>query len=123
MMSFPVSPESARFAASVSTLPFEGLAKEQGRSVDECLALVAAASRSQAQYMMAENYIYVKPNVLVAELARRGLFGEVYYAEGEYLHELKELNEITPWRRRLALSCSMRPTARSALAWVRWLSW
>ncbi len=26
-------------------------------------------------------------------------FGEVYGAEGEYLHELKGLNEITKWRR------------------------
>ena len=69
-------------------------------SVEECQALVAAARRSQAIYMMAENYIYTKPNVLVRELVRRGLFGEVYYAEGEYIHELKELNEITPWRRR-----------------------
>jgi predicted dehydrogenase len=68
-------------------------------SVAECRALVAAASQSRAQYMMAENYIYAKPNILVAELVRRGLFGQVYYAEGEYLHELKELNEITPWRR------------------------
>lgn len=68
-------------------------------SVEECQALVAAAKRSQAIYMMAENYTYTKPNVLVKELVRRGLFGEVYYAEGEYIHELKELNEITPWRR------------------------
>jgi predicted dehydrogenase len=69
-------------------------------SLDECMALVAAAERSKAVYMMAENCTYIRPNVLVKELVRRGRFGEVYYAEGEYLHELKELNEITPWRRR-----------------------
>ena len=39
--------------------------------------------------MMAENCNYDRSNVLVAELVRQGLFGEVYYAEGEYLHELK----------------------------------
>jgi predicted dehydrogenase len=50
--------------------------------------------------MMAENYTYMRPNVAVRELARAGLFGTVYYAEGEYLHELKELNEITRWRRK-----------------------
>ncbi len=71
-----------------------------GVSIEECRALVEAAKRSQAVYMMAENYTYVKPIVLVKELVRRGLFGEVYYAEGEYIHELKELNESTPWRRR-----------------------
>lgn len=68
-------------------------------SVAECRALVAAVKRSKAVYMMAENYTYMKPNVLVKELVRRGLFGVVYYAEGEYIHELKGLNEITKWRR------------------------
>jgi predicted dehydrogenase len=70
-----------------------------GVSLEECKALVRAAQTSKAVYMMAENYVYMKSNVLVKELARRGLFGETYYAEGEYLHELKELNEITKWRR------------------------
>ncbi|MDA0748716.1 MAG: Gfo/Idh/MocA family oxidoreductase, partial [bacterium] len=71
-----------------------------GVSVEECQELVVAANASKAMYMMAENYTYMKPNVLVKELARRGLFGEVYYAEGEYIHELKELNERTVWRRK-----------------------
>ena len=71
-----------------------------GVSVEACRDLVAAAGASRAVYMMAENYTYIKSNVLVKELARRGLFGEMYYAEGEYLHELKGLNEVTVWRRR-----------------------
>lgn len=69
-------------------------------SIDECITLVAACRRSKAIYMMAENYIYARPIQLVSHIARQGLFGEIYYAEGEYLHELKELNEITKWRRR-----------------------
>jgi predicted dehydrogenase/GNAT superfamily N-acetyltransferase len=68
-------------------------------SVEECQELVLACRASTAVYMMAENYAYLKPNVLVRELVRQGLFGTPYYAEGEYLHELKELNEATPWRR------------------------
>ena len=35
---------------------------------------------------MAENYVYREPNMLVRSLVEDGLFGEVYYAEGEYLH-------------------------------------
>ena len=70
-----------------------------GVSLDECRALVKAASDSTAVYMMAENYAYTKLSVLVRELVRQGEFGTTYYAEGEYLHELKELNEITKWRR------------------------
>ena len=71
-----------------------------GVSVEECRDLVAACRKSSALYMMAENYIYTKPNVFIRELARAGLFGQTYYAEGEYLHELKQLNEETPWRRK-----------------------
>ena len=70
-----------------------------GVSVEECRRLVLACRASKAVYMMAENYTYTKPNVLVRELVRRGLFGTPYYAEGEYLHELKGLNEVTRWRR------------------------
>jgi len=70
-----------------------------GVSIDECRAVVEATKASKAMYMMAENYTYIKSNVLVRALAQQGLFGETYYAEGEYLHELKELNEVTKWRR------------------------
>lgn len=69
-------------------------------SVEEAQDLVRAAKASSAQYMMAENYTYMRPNVLVKAIARAGLFGEMYFAEGEYLHELKGLNEVTKWRRK-----------------------
>ncbi|MCX7705702.1 MAG: Gfo/Idh/MocA family oxidoreductase [bacterium] len=71
-----------------------------GVSIEECKQLVLAARRSKAVYMMAENYTYIKANVIVKEIVKRGLFGEPYYAEGEYIHELKQLNEITKWRRK-----------------------
>ncbi len=71
-----------------------------GVSIDECRELVLACKRSRAVYMMAENYTYIRSNVLIRELVRRGLFGTTYYGEGEYIHELKGLNEITRWRRK-----------------------
>lgn len=72
-----------------------------GVSIDECRRLVHVCDRRNRVYMMAENYTYRQPNVIVRELVRRGLFGTPYYAEGEYLHELKHMNEYqTPWRRR-----------------------
>lgn len=71
-----------------------------GVSIEECRQLVATCKASSAMYMMAENYCYTRPCVLVRELVRRGLFGPTYYAEGEYIHELKGLNEITRWRRK-----------------------
>ena len=71
-----------------------------GVSVEECRDLTRAAHDSSATYMMAENYTYSRPNQIVREMVRRGAFGDVYYAEGEYIHELKGLNEITTWRRK-----------------------
>ena len=68
--------------------------------LQQCEDLVRAVRKSGKKYMMAENYCYTKPTVLVRELARAGLFGEMYYAEGGYIHELKEMNEVTKWRRR-----------------------
>jgi predicted dehydrogenase len=61
--------------------------------------LVEAVRASRAIYMMGENYCYVKSVGIVGEMARQGLFGELYYSEGEYVHELKQLNEETRWRR------------------------
>ncbi|NQT91552.1 MAG: Gfo/Idh/MocA family oxidoreductase [Lentisphaerae bacterium] len=71
-----------------------------GVSVDECRELVEACNNAGTTYMMAENYTYMRPNVIVRSIAAAGLFGTPYYAEGEYLHELKGLNEITRWRRK-----------------------
>jgi predicted dehydrogenase len=71
-----------------------------GVSVDECRDLVKASRGSKGVYMMAENYTYMKSNVIVREMVRRGVFGTPYYGEGEYIHELKGLNEVTVWRRK-----------------------
>lgn len=68
--------------------------------LEQSFQLVKAVRESGKKYMMAENYTYMKPNVLVREMAQRGLFGQVYFGEGEYIHELKGLNEITKWRRK-----------------------
>lgn len=61
-------------------------------SMDEAQWLTQACARSSAVYMMAENYTYMKPNVLVRAMVDAGVFGEVYHAEGEYLHELSVLH-------------------------------
>lgn len=74
-----------------------------GVALEECRDLVQVCARSKVVYMMAENYCYFKHNVLVRELARRGLFGTVYYAEGAYLHDIRDLAPQTPWRRKWQL--------------------
>lgn len=61
-------------------------------SIEESWRLLDAVKASGKAYMMAENYCYIRDNVLVREMARKGLFGELYYGEGEYLHDVKPLH-------------------------------
>jgi predicted dehydrogenase len=61
-------------------------------ALDEARWLVQACKTSRAVYMMAENYTYMRPNVLVRAMVDAGVFGDVYYAEGEYIHELSALH-------------------------------
>ena len=74
-----------------------------GISVEECKALVVAATRSSCLFMMAENLNYDRSCVAVNGLVDSGQMGEVYYAEGEYLHDVKQLAISTPWRRKWQL--------------------
>jgi predicted dehydrogenase len=61
-------------------------------SLRQCEELVRAARDSDAKYMMAENYCYRRPNILVGSMVRQGLFGEVYFGEGEYVHDVKHMH-------------------------------
>lgn len=74
-----------------------------GTTMDELWWLIEAARRSDRAYMMAENYLYIPENQLLNNMVRQGLFGEVYFGEGEYLHELKHMqyypNGKTSWRK------------------------
>jgi predicted dehydrogenase len=61
-------------------------------SLDECWRLLDAVKASGRTYMLSENYCYIRDNVLVRELARKGMFGDLYFGEGEYLHDVKDLH-------------------------------
>lgn len=58
-------------------------------SMEQAQDLLAAVRASRALYMLSENYCYSRSNLIVREMARQGLFGELYFGEGEYLHEMK----------------------------------
>jgi predicted dehydrogenase len=58
---------------------------------EEARALVRAARSSDAIYMLAENYRYLDEVELVKRLHDAGRFGSVYYGEGEYIHDCREL--------------------------------
>jgi predicted dehydrogenase len=60
-------------------------------TLDEARELVRAARSNQAVYMMAENYRFLDEVELLKRLHDDGRFGEVYYGEGEYLHDCRDL--------------------------------
>ena len=58
-------------------------------SVEQARELLAAVRASDAVYMLSENYCYMRANLIVRAMARQGIFGTLYFGEGEYLHEMK----------------------------------
>ncbi len=52
----------------------------------ECVALVRAAEKSDAIYMLGENYPYMVFNQEMQKVYRGGTLGKVMFAEGEYNH-------------------------------------
>lgn len=71
-------------------------------TMDELWWLIESVEKSGKVYMLAENYCYTPEVQLVGNLVRKGLLGEVYYGEGEYLHDIRELAKYpdgkTSWR-------------------------
>ncbi len=63
-------------------------------TLDECWRLRDAVEASGKTYMLSENYCYMRDTVLIREMARQGLFGELYFGEGEYLHDVKYLHHL-----------------------------
>ena len=57
----------------------------------EGVRLVEAVEKSGLVYNLAENYGYTAPHMYLAEKWKEGLFGELMYAEGEYVHEVRSL--------------------------------
>jgi predicted dehydrogenase len=53
--------------------------------------LLRAASLGRACYMLGENYRYFDEVELVKRMAEDGRFGDLYFGEGEYLHDCKDL--------------------------------
>lgn len=61
-------------------------------NLEECYDLVRAVRKSTAKWTMAENTCYSKHNVLIRNMVEKGLFGDLYFGEGEYLHNIKSLH-------------------------------
>ncbi len=68
-------------------------------TLKECVELCRAVERTERKYILAENYPFMTPNLLMKKLIDQGTLGTPLYAEGEYNHSgtLAELRELTPF--------------------------
>jgi len=60
-------------------------------TLEEGWALIDAVKRSGRTYMMAENYCFMEPVLQVQRMVEEGIFGEITYASGSYIHDCRSL--------------------------------
>jgi predicted dehydrogenase len=60
-------------------------------TVQDCQRVVDAVKKTKRTYMMAENYCYFHYVREWQKLVKAGKLGRIFYAEGEYIHEIIDL--------------------------------
>jgi hypothetical protein len=60
-------------------------------TIDDCWKLVEWAERYQKHCVMLENVNYGPVELMVLNMVRQGLFGEILHGEGGYLHDLRAI--------------------------------
>jgi predicted dehydrogenase len=60
-----------------------------GFSLEKLEQLVRVKEATGKRYLLLENYIYSRANMLVLALATSGRLGEPYYAESSYIHDCR----------------------------------
>jgi hypothetical protein len=72
-------------------------------TVEDCWKLVNTSERTRRHCVMLENCCYGENELLVLNMARQGVFGELTHAECGYIHDLREvlfeLGSEGDWRR------------------------
>lgn len=79
-------------------------------SVDECWALVETAERTGRHCVVMENCCYDRTEMMILNMVRQGVFGEILHAECGYLHDLRELKLTDYYENRWRIRHSIRRT-------------
>jgi len=76
-------------------------------TVEDCWKLVEHAEKHKKHCVMMENCNYDRPEMLVFNMVRQGLFGEILHAAGGYMHDLRAIKFADEgeglWRRARAM--------------------
>ncbi len=67
-------------------------------SLQQCEELVRAVRSSPAKYMMGENCCFMREFSVVRNMARAGVFGDIYYVEADYVHEVGGWAKAGSWQ-------------------------
>jgi predicted dehydrogenase len=70
-------------------------------TVEDCWSLVETSEKTGKQCIMLEQANYSDRSLAVLEMARKGVFGELLFASGGYVHDLRLVKfdpEREPWR-------------------------
>lgn len=85
-------------------------------TLEGCWDIVHAAEESKKIYMLAENVCYYRQNLMILEMVKKSVFGDLTYAECGYVHDCRSLlfkgDGSLTWRGELAqqLSGNWYPT-------------
>jgi predicted dehydrogenase len=85
-------------------------------TLDDCWQLVEHAEKHKKHCVMMENCNYDRPEMMVFNMVRQGVFGEILHAEGGYLHDLRSIKFSARgeglWRRAWAskVNANLYPT-------------
>lgn len=58
-------------------------------TLDECFALVDAYERTKTPFMFMENCCYGREELMVMNMVKQGIFGEIVHCSGGYHHDLR----------------------------------
>ena len=76
-------------------------------TIEDCWQLVEGAEKQRTHCVMMENCNYDRPEMMVFNMVRQGLFGDILHAEGGYLHDLRAIKFADRgeglWRRAWAM--------------------
>jgi hypothetical protein len=59
-------------------------------TIEECWQLVDTSEKTRRHCIMLENCCYGENETLILNMVRAGLFGDLLYGEGAYIHDLRE---------------------------------
>ncbi len=64
-------------------------------TIEDCWKLVDTSEKTRKHCMMLENVCYGREELMVLNMCRLGVFGELLHGEGAYIHDLRgQMNEV-----------------------------